>query len=113
MNNGYDTAKLFCVRMVPGGIQAACPVCREEGRDKTGVHLKIFNNGSFHCIVGSDNDPNHNKRIYQLLHNPDAEVIQFIENEPSKGQHAEKIYPEESLQKLLQDDNYWLERGIS
>lgn len=110
MSQGYDTSKLFCVRYVSGGIQAACPVCRENGQDKTGNHLKIFNNGAFHCIVGSS-DPNHNRRIYQLLRDPNAEVIQFIDNEPTRGAHVEKIYPEEWLNRLLKDHSYWLNRG--
>lgn len=113
MSNGYDTSKLFCVRVTSNGIQAACPVCRENNQDKTGNHLKIFNNGSFHCIVGSDSDPDHNRRIYQLLRDPNAEVIQFIDPEPTRGAHVEKVYPESSLDKLIKDFSYWANRGIS
>lgn len=112
MSNAYDITKLFCVRTVPGGIQAACPICREEGKDRTGNHLKIFNNGSFHCIVGSEADPTHNKRIYQLLRNPNADTVQFIEDEPLKASHVEKTYPEDSLNKLLKNYEYWNRRGV-
>jgi hypothetical protein len=56
----------------------ACPACRENGGDKSGEHLAVFESGAFHCIA--DNSPAHRKRIWELAgaHGKRAERCQFL-----------------------------------
>lgn len=111
--SGFDKSKLYCVRQLAGGtIQAQCPVCKENGRDKTGNHLRIYPDGRFNCIVGSKDDEGHNKRIFQLLRDPEAPLVEFIDIEPTRSTSVEKIYPESSLTKLMPDYSYWINRKI-
>ena len=106
----YDLSKLQCVKHNPdSSISAACPVCRAQGSDKTGNHLKIFKNGAFNCIVGSDGDPQHNRLIRQYLKG-DGDDIVFIDPEPKLT--VEKIYPEDTLSRLVPDYSYWIGRGM-
>jgi len=111
MSNGFDMSKLVSPRRTQLGWTCQCPCCAEEGKDlKSRNHLLIRDNGAFGCAVNQSRE--HYKRIYQLLRDPNAEVIQFIENEPTRGPHVEKIYPEESLNKLMPDYSYWESRKI-
>lgn len=71
-------------------------------------HLIIYRNGAFGCAV--DQSREHYKLIYQLLKDPNAEVAEFIDPEPRIN--IEKIYPEDSLKKLIPDYSYWINRGM-
>ena len=47
-----DLAKLENVKLRGGGkTGAACPACREAGRDRKGQHLMIFPDGRFACAA--------------------------------------------------------------
>lgn len=61
-----DLAKLENVRPRGTGWQSACPACRTTGKDRRGNHLRIFEDEAYHCVVGSDSDPNHNREIRGL-----------------------------------------------
>jgi hypothetical protein len=106
-----DTSKLQCVKIGPDRtIQAACPVCRLQGSDKTGVHLKIWPNGAFNCAkAGKDRE--HNRAIRRFLKDiaGSADEVEFID--PSPRLEMEKVYPESMLAHLLKDHSYWLKRG--
>lgn len=47
-----------------GKLVCACPACREEGRDKAGEHLAVFDSGAYRCAV-DDSQP-HRRRIFEL-----------------------------------------------
>lgn len=61
-----DIAKLENVRERGGKTIARCPACAEDGGDKTGNHLVIFEEGRFGCAA-FPGDPEHRKRIYALV----------------------------------------------
>ena len=52
-------------RDADGTIHAACPACREAGKDKTGNHLLIHPDGRFGCAM-HPGDGKHRKRISAL-----------------------------------------------
>ena len=58
-----NIALLEKVRHLPGKITARCPACAEEGHDRTGNHLVIFDGGKFSCIA----DEGHRRRIRELV----------------------------------------------
>lgn len=104
---GYDITKLNNLkRNSDGSIQCACPACQSQNRDKTGEHLRIYSNGAFSCVI--DKSRAHNKTIFTLLRDPNADPIEFIE--PFRPT-VEKIYPEDTLTKLLPVYDYWVGRG--
>jgi len=59
-----DLTRLENAKTRAGKTQAACPACREAGRDKAGDNLAVFDSGAFHCIV--DNSEAHRRRIWEL-----------------------------------------------
>ena len=64
-----DAAKLENVRERAGKTTAACPACREEGHDRSGEHLVLFDDGKFGCIAypGEDSEArNHRKNVFRL-----------------------------------------------
>jgi hypothetical protein len=48
-----------------GKITAQCPACAAEGADAKGVHLVVFRDGKFGCVV-NEGDKAHNRKILQL-----------------------------------------------
>jgi hypothetical protein len=64
-----DLAKLENLIRKAGKTTAACPACREEGADKSGDHLVIFDNGRFGCAV-NPKSRKHNQRIWWLAGDP-------------------------------------------
>lgn len=46
-------------------MQARCPACAEDGRDRAGNHLRITADGRFGCCV-HPKDGDHRKRIFAL-----------------------------------------------
>lgn len=109
--NKYDLSKLQNIKHLPGGIQAACPVCRLAGADKDGNHLSIWNNGVYSCIVHAG-DKDHSKQIYKYLYI--GEDIDIDEQEEFIYRGAKlKYYPEELISKLIPDYSYWESRNIS
>lgn len=108
-----DLARLVNVkRQSDGSVVAQCPACAAEGQDRAGRnHLRVWRTGAFHCILKSE-DPHHNAQIRALLRgtapddNPD---IEYIDPEPRVT--TDKVYPEDSLSKLIPDYSYWIGRG--
>lgn len=62
-SQSLDLDRLEKVRHLPGKITARCPACAEEGHDRTGGHLVVFDNGRFSCIA----DEGHRPRIWELV----------------------------------------------
>ncbi len=60
-----DVGRLLKAKRLRGKIIAQCPACHENGQDKTGAHLAVFDNGAFSCVV-SPGDKSHNRRILEL-----------------------------------------------
>jgi hypothetical protein len=59
--------QLSKAREIGGGvIQAQCPACAENGRDKKGQHLRVYPDGRFGCCV-YPKDGVHRKRIFALV----------------------------------------------
>ncbi len=107
-----DISRLEKVKRNPDqSITCRCPACAAEGGDKTGNHLRIWLTGAFNCVTHGQ-DKVHNKAIRALLRgtslddNPD---IVYIDPEPRVT--VEKVYPEDTLSKLLPDYSYWEGRG--
>lgn len=62
-----DLSRLECVRVRGTGVtEAACPACREMGRDSTGNHLAVFADGRFAC-ARHPGDKAHLARVLQLV----------------------------------------------
>jgi hypothetical protein len=61
-----DSARLEKVRRRGEKTIARCPACAEQGRDNSGEHLVVYDNGAFGCIVHA-NDKLHHKRILELV----------------------------------------------
>ena len=107
-----DIDKLVNVkRQSDGSIQCQCPICAAEGKDKSSKnHLRIYKTGAFNCII--DNSKQHNYAISRYLkstnsdENPDYEYI-----DPEPILKIEKVYPEDTLKRLLPDYTYWINRG--
>lgn len=107
-----DLSRLVNVKRLPDkSIQCQCPICALENRDKVGKnHLRIYANGAFSCIVNNERD--HNRRIRAFLRatNPDDNPdIIYIDPEPRIS--IEKVYPEDTLNRLTPIYDYWLGRG--
>jgi hypothetical protein len=89
---------------------AACPGCRQEGRDKQGHHLKIWPNGAFHCIV--DDSKLHNQLILSLVGTQTIECG-IIYKKPEPKIEVPQKWPLEILSGLIKNHEYWNNRGIS
>lgn len=94
-----------------GSFQAACPMCRSEGSDKTGNHLRVYPSKAFSCVKYK-NDKFHNRGILVLAGNAGLQQdYSFVIAQPAL--ETEKIYEEDSLVRLIKDYSYWNNRGIS
>jgi hypothetical protein len=68
LDEGYlDLDRLNLVKRRGSKIEAQCPACAEQGLDRSGNHLVIYESGKWGCVVnqglaGAD----HRKRIWQL-----------------------------------------------
>ncbi len=105
-----DISKLQCVKRTPNGLTARCPVCAKSGDDKTGNHLSVLNDGRFNCIVGSAQDPSHNRAIRAILRGFSGETDEVVYVEPKL--EVDQVYPNDVLTKLLPDHSYWRGRGM-
>ena len=63
-----DLSRLQNVKRHGDKIVAACPACREAGRDKTGNHLSIDAAGRYTCALHPGPDGHaHRQRIFELV----------------------------------------------
>lgn len=107
-------------RNADGSFQARCPCCAARGGDKSGEHLRVYPNGAFHCVVGSDQEGEgnlHNKAIRAFIYTgADPVQLALMESaivDPDPKLTADPVYPEEMLTRALPDHRYWQGRGIS
>lgn len=110
-----DTSRLTNVKRQPdGSIQAQCPVCAGEGHDLGAKnHLRVYRTGAFNCIQHGG-DKLHNRQIRAYLMNTalaDNPEDEYVESEPTIK--ADKVYPEDTLSKLVPDYSYWEGRGAN
>lgn len=50
------------------GYTGQCPACAEQGHDRKGEHLKIWNDGHYRCIMDPDGAGSaHSSRIFALI----------------------------------------------
>ncbi len=109
-----DLSRLESVRRQSDqSIICACPVCRQEGHDRTGNHLRVYKTGQFNCILHSG-ERQHNRAIRAYLMNTALDEnpeIEYIDPEPAIK--TDKVYPESSLSSLIPDYTYWLGRGVT
>lgn len=99
-----DHDRLEKVRHLPGKITARCPVCAEEGRDRTGSHLVIFADGRFSCVA----DPGHRPRIWELVGirrdlDPEEERKRRHEDHKRRERERERIRRRELAKAALPD----------
>ena len=110
-------SRLDNLKRTPNGWQAACPVCRAEGSDKTGNHLRIWGNAAFNCAKAGPDDKAHNRQIRAFIYqDADPETLADLQNQivdPEPKLEVDKVYPEEMLARLVPDYHYWVGRGIS
>lgn len=108
-----DLSRLVNVkRQSDGSIQCQCPICAREGKDQSSKnHLRVFRTGAFNCIVyGSDKQHNGQIKAYLCNTAPDDNPdIEYIDPEPTIK--VDKVYPEETITKLVPDYSYWIGRG--
>ncbi len=108
--NVIDLDKLDNVRPNgDGSYQAACPMCRHEGSDKSGNHLRV-SPPKFNCAKYT-RDKAHNAAILVLAGSRSDGVslpATIIEPKPT----MEEIHPDDILNRLVQDYTYWIDRGI-
>lgn len=104
-----DLSRLTNVKATPEGWEARCPACAAHGSDKTGNHLSIRRNGQYNCVVGSK-IPGHNANIRAAARGDALTDVEYIDPEPRLT--LDKVYPEDSLAKLLPDISYWVGRGM-
>ena len=65
---GIDIAKLELVKQCGNQIIARCPACAEEGHDRKGDHLCVYEGGRFSCVLfGGKAGHQHRQRIFQLV----------------------------------------------
>ncbi len=68
-----------------GKAIAACPACREEGQDRAGNHLVIFDGGKFGCVRFHGKSPeavDHRKSIVRLAGDGKSSGSERIETAP-------------------------------
>lgn len=106
-----DIAKLEKVKASPEGWTARCPKCAAENQDRTGNHLSILRSGKFHCVVGSDSDPNHNKEILKLV-GLNSSSESYISNQVEEKVEVEKFYEENVIDRLVKNYEYFNKRNI-
>jgi hypothetical protein len=61
-----DMSKLQNVVPMAGKTVARCPACAADGRDTTGNHLIVFEDGRFGCVC-HPGDSNHRREIWRLV----------------------------------------------
>ncbi len=107
-----DLGKLDNVRPNgDGSWQAACPMCRNEGSDKTGNHLRVYPSMAFSCAKYKD-DRYHNRGVLVLAGTASiGDIGPTIIQQPSL--EIETNYEESILTKLIKNYDYWINRGIS
>lgn len=111
--NVIDLDKLENLKSDGDGWIAACPLCRHEGRDKTGVHLKIYPTGAFGCVV-AQKDKEHNAGILQLVGTEATGVLTHYTSSPQEPKiKVPSSWPLSILDKLIFDYSYFESRGIS
>ncbi len=106
--NRIDLNKLDNVRPNPDGSwQAACPMCRNEGSDKTGNHLRVYQSLAFHCAkYGKDKD--HNLGILVMVGTVAGLEMPATISEPKV--ECEVIYDDSVLARLIESYDYWINR---
>lgn len=111
--NIVDVSKLENVaRNSDGSITCGCPACLEQGNDTKGKnHLRVWPNHAFNCVV--DNSKEHNARILQLVgtESDGTEESYFVSAAPKNK--SEKFWDPLILSELIQNYDYWINRGIS
>lgn len=105
-----DTLKIQNLKNLSGKIQGQCPVCFENGNDRSGEHLVLFPDGRFGCVI--DDSKEHRARILQLIGLGEGQEIEIPKYKQPIPQ-VEKIYPDEILDGLIKDHSYYLNKGIN
>jgi 5S rRNA maturation endonuclease (ribonuclease M5) len=105
-----DQNRLEKVRERAGKTIARCPVCFQDGHDKTGEHLVINDDGKFGCVAypgDSAEAKEHRKRIFALVGVRD-EITGSGRNdsEPRKKFVCAYDYTDESGKQLFQVVRY-------
>ena len=106
-----DLEKLENKRRDSNGWTAACPLCRSNGSDKTGNHLKVYNSGKFSCIV-APRDKDHNRGILELVGMESDGLLSSQYVQPEEKIELEEVFPDEIISRLVKDYSYWEKRGI-
>lgn len=105
-------------RNADGSFQARCPCCALQGHDKGGEHLRVWVDGSFHCVVGSDDGGgSHNRAVRAWIYQGgDAATLALMELtviDPEPKLTADTIYPESMLTRMVPDHSYWVGRKVN
>ena len=104
-----DETRLEKVRERAGKTIARCPVCFQDGRDKTGEHLVIKEDGKFGCVAypgDSAEAKEHRKRIFALVGVRDESGASRNDSEPRKEFVCAYKYNDESGKQLFQVVRY-------
>jgi len=112
MANVIDLDKLENLKPDSNGWTAACPLCRHEGHDKTGNHLKIYPNGAFGCVL-NQKDKAHNAGILQLVGTESDGILTYSSAPVEVKIEIPRVWPIKLLDNLIKDYSYFESRGIS
>lgn len=62
-----DISRLAMVKHRGDVVIAQCPVCASAGGDKGGIHLKVYSDGKFACVVNPGaSGRSHRKEVYRM-----------------------------------------------
>ncbi len=113
------SARLTNLKRAPDGKgwTAMCPVCAASGNGlRAKNQLRIWPSSAFHCVIASD-EPGHNALVRNWIYqdaDPDSLAALSLEIvDPDPKVEMDKVYPEDSLSRLIPDYRYWVGRGIS
>ncbi len=99
-------------RGAKGSYVGRCPACAQDGRDKSGNHLIIYANGKYGCAANKE-DKEHTNLIYQLIgKNSTGSPSEVIYVKEPDLEEPEIIYPESKLNALIDNHDYWINRGV-
>jgi hypothetical protein len=74
-----DVGRIEKVRRVGDSWIGRCPACGEAGADRTGVHLRVWADGRFACVVNPGKEgAAHRKRIFALVGSKAGGVRQTV-----------------------------------
>lgn len=106
-----DLNKLQNVHVTSDGWVSACPLCRQNGADSKGNHLRIWKNGAFSCVV-APGDKTHNHGIILLAGDGAVDGEVYVQDDSVPQIELPRTWDSSVLARLIQEHTYWVNRGV-